>query len=375
MAKFVFLGDLKLTDKSVRVGSKLQKIVSDAHYVIANLEGPVTQQDKPRADKKGVALKNGLGIRRLIDDLAINVLLLGNNHIYDFGEDGLLDTLSFCESRNISCAGAQSKSHDGSDIVRLEEAKVAIFSYAHQEGPVSRGRGNGYGPYALPKLQDIINQINELKSLDYLVIVVYHGGEEYFNFPWPRRMGWCRRLIDSGANLVIGTHSHSVQPVYQVAPGHYIASGLGNTYFEDSCQSNNIHARDSIALEFDSDSGRLAIHRIKADFEKCDVDIINDVSQPIDFSMFNQYFYQNWSKESRQYITGSLNRGSKRAARGEWWKRFIRPSHILFHFIRRIGFKKNRNIRDIDILLCSLPIFGKFYSKKIYAEGQNEFSF
>lgn len=56
----------------------------------------------------------------------------------------------------------------------------------------------------------IHNQIQEAKISSNFIIIIAHGGHEYYQLPSPRLQDTYRFFIDSGANAVIGHHPHCI---------------------------------------------------------------------------------------------------------------------------------------------------------------------
>lgn len=373
MAKILIFGDIKVKDAAITVDPQLKRIARNSDLVVANLEGPVISSAEKRSDKKGVCLANGEALCGLVDELSITVLLFGNNHILDYGELGLVESARFCSVRGIDWLGART-SDGGQCSYRNDQLKVCIYSFAHREGPVSNVIDKGVGPFALPDIEFFSSEINEMSARGYKIFCIYHGGEEYFNVPWPRRLGWSKRISDLGVSLVIGTHSHSIQPVFRIMDDRYIASGLGNTYFDDDCQRHNKLANDSIGVEYDTEDGAISILRLKADFEKHELKLLGQnilYAEPLHLPSITA----SWSDECRIYMTGKLNRVSYKSCTGEWWKKWLRPVYTSLLLLRRSLLSRFRNIRDLDIIFGSLPYFGRYWSKKAFLKGGEEFRF
>lgn len=371
MAKVLILGDIKLKNCQIKIGETLADLCRSADIVFANLEGPIVSKSSPRPDKGETALSSDESIGLLIRDLSINILSLGNNHICDYGVDGLRESINFCANFKIACVGASDKPSVKRYFYKFEEQKVCFMSFAHREGPMIDDVNQEYGPYALPSLQALKKEISCLKTQGYKIIISYHGGEEFFTYPWPRRLGFAEELISSGALLFVSHHSHSIQPVYSTnnnALG-YMATGLGNTFFETQYQRNHYGTDSGIALVLDTEINELAYFHIASDWKSGSLNVSDpDLIKPIRLNL--DELASVWSKECRQRLCGSLK--ARKACVSPFRATARKIANPLL-FLRRVI--KYKNLRDIDIMCCAIPVYGKLYAKKIYLEGKYEFQF
>lgn len=113
-------------------------------------------------------------------------------------------------------------------IVTVNDLRVAILNFAENEwstaGPDKAGA-------SLLDLIDNYYRIHEAKQKADFLLVILHGGNEYYPFPSPRMKKTCRYFVDIGANAVICHHTHvpSGLEIYQDAP---IVYSTGNLLFD-----------------------------------------------------------------------------------------------------------------------------------------------
>lgn len=370
MSKILFFGDIRADNEEIAVDPKLIALCSLADIVIANLEGPIIITPEERIDKKGVAHANGFGALGLLEKLQVTHLLLGNNHIFDYGPQGLDQTDKFCSERSIKHAGARIATGAGEYRLVLEDEKICIYSFAHHEGDVASIYDNKLGPFVLPEMEDLVSEIKALVELDYSVFVVYHGGEEYFNTPWPRRLGWSFTIQQAGAKIVIGTHSHSPQPVFFSNKG-FVAPGLGNTFFVSEGQRRNSVGNSGQCLLYDTESCLLRVFLLRSDIYRKEIRL--EAESGLTSMSKLETMAQDWVKEARLSVTGRLNR-IRTTRKDEWWKRMLRPIYVFLSYSRRVIFK-GKNVRDRDILISTIPFCGPSYARKIYKAGARNLRF
>ena len=154
----------------------------------------------------------------------IEAVSLENNHIMDHGETGYADTCQTLENNGIVYSG-----HLGSAIYTTDTG-VSI-------GMLSYQTFNGNYPVIYNAIE---GDIAALRSAGcQLVIVSYHWGEEKDYLPNERQVPLGRATIDAGADLVIGHHSHRINPIEEYN-GKYICYSLGNFSFAGNTKPDDM---------------------------------------------------------------------------------------------------------------------------------------
>ena len=210
------------------LGSDLLERWQDADFRIINLEAPITESQTSIL-KWGPNLKAPTQAFRAIERLTPDLVGLANNHIMDFGACGLLDTVKKLSGAGIDSFGAGEnlrKAHIPY-IVKNNETSVGVYACAEHEFSIADSERPGANPFdPLYSLDHII----ELKSKCDYVIVLYHGGKEYYRYPSPRLRQICKKMADKGADLVLCQHSHCIGS-YEEYNGSHILYGQGNFLF------------------------------------------------------------------------------------------------------------------------------------------------
>lgn len=207
----------------------LKKYTKSADVFIANIECPITDHPFPRWRHFPT-----LGAKRksagLLGDIGVTVGSLANNHITDFGYQGLQETISALEERNIRWVGA-GDNLDGSEKPLILNVKgITIGCLAAAQPEVSAAGRRQWGAAVLCEKR-IIAQIKALSAQVDLVIALLHFGIEFADYPTPAQIRLCRSLVDSGAHLVLGHHPH-VPQAYERYHNGFIAYSLGNFIFD-----------------------------------------------------------------------------------------------------------------------------------------------
>ncbi|MDO4585844.1 MAG: CapA family protein [Planctomycetia bacterium] len=232
--KILFAGDLAPSGSDRAVfenNSELLKkrgtFFRSYDYVLANLEMPLIDAPSP-IKKSGPVLSGTTKMVHGIRALGINGVTLANNHIRDHGNAGVLSTCAALDRAGINRLGAGRNLEEASQPLFLSygDSKIAILSFAEREFSYATKDGAGANPFDLPY---VIRQLKSIPS-DYFKIVVIHGGNEYFRYPYPALRESLRLLTELGAELIICHHSHCIC-ASEIYESHPIFYGLGNFIF------------------------------------------------------------------------------------------------------------------------------------------------
>jgi len=242
--KIGFIGDVFLGGEYLRYAQEkkldhdypfenFKEELSNNDILFFNLEGPIFKGNEVR---KGVTsiLSNHPAILDFAKCVPICIANLANNHIMDYGAEGLLETMRLLDTHNIYHVGVGANCKEASREVVMEckNRKIAVLSYADGEahvGAVIAGDNNA-GCSSFRDVEEIENRIRELKSKeDIKVFVSLHWGYEYFSYPSIEQVEIAHRLVDAGADFIIGHHPHVIQGIEEYK-NSLIAYSLGNFF-------------------------------------------------------------------------------------------------------------------------------------------------
>jgi len=206
-------------------------VVRNADIAITNLEAPLLTCGMP-IDKTGPAIKSVPETIAAIKYAGFKLLTLANNHIMDYGAEGLHNTIKLSKENEIAVVGAGDNLEKASKTL-FKEVKgitIAFINIAENEWSTTNDDTPGAHP-----LNPVANyyKIKEANEIADFIIVIVHGGHEMYNLPSPRMKETYRFFIDAGADAVVGHHTHcySGYEIYQNKPLFY---GLGNFIFDRS---------------------------------------------------------------------------------------------------------------------------------------------
>jgi len=208
--------------------SEVKQILSHADLVIGNLESPIVEDQEQPSHLAKVPLGAPEETLKSLSIANFSLMNLANNHIMDYGERGLINTLKNLEDRQIRYVGAGMNENEARRPlkVNLKGSKVAFLSYCASNNATASKSGTA--PLNKPSIQ---RDVEAQKKDSDLIIVSLHHGVEYADYPTPGFTKLARRVIDSGADVVLGHHPHVLQGIEKYKQG-IIAYSLGNFVFD-----------------------------------------------------------------------------------------------------------------------------------------------
>lgn len=203
----------------------------DADVTMVNLENAMTTGGTRQP--KEFTFRGVAKYAKMLRSAGVDLVTIANNHIYDFGDDGLMDTIELLDSVGIRHVGAGSNMDSARAPVILTVKGIRIgflgyldsirtvnlrFASADSPGPASWDPG------------DFLKDITGLRPRVDFIVVNVHWGVEKSHTPTPRQIDFAHRAIDAGADIIIGHHPHVLQGV-ECYRGRTICYSLGNFLF------------------------------------------------------------------------------------------------------------------------------------------------
>lgn len=205
-------------------------LLNTADLSCVNLECPVTTRGEKV--KKPFNFRMNPAYLTALAQAGVDIVNIANNHIFDYGKQGLFDTISYLDSVGVWHIGAGRTAREAATSVVVQAGRRRIgFQgyYGGGEAPVASGQNPGVVPRSLPVILADIEELRKKDSVDY-VVVVLHWGTEKATAPDDDQVQFARALIDGGADAVIGHHPHVLQGIELYKSGVIVYS-LGNLVF------------------------------------------------------------------------------------------------------------------------------------------------
>jgi hypothetical protein len=204
--------------------------------MFANLEGPVRSEswlrDATYAEHKPIRLfSSEMELQQALRAFNIGCVSLANNHIFDLGTD-LTATLGLLEQSHIAYCGAGQRISEARRPAYIQLGDYEIIALAFGWEPIGAPPAGQDGPGVNPLTWKNATHCVERARADHphaLVVCMMHWNYELERFPQPAHREIAFALIDRGADIIVGHHSHTVQGIESYA-GKPILYGLGNWF-------------------------------------------------------------------------------------------------------------------------------------------------
>lgn len=230
----------------------VRSVTAEADYSIVNFECPVVTDVAKPIEKLGPSLCCTPSSVKALKFAGFNCVTLANNHFRDFGDNGCQNTLMELVKNNIDYVGGGMSLEEAASILYLEISgkRLAIINCCEHEFSIATDITAGSNP--LNPIQQYYAIQNAHKNADYVLVIV-HGGHEYYQLPSPRMVETYRFFIDAGADAVVNHHQHCFSG-YELYKRKPILYGLGNFCFDRPTKRDNIWNEGyMVQLEFTSE--------------------------------------------------------------------------------------------------------------------------
>lgn len=253
MAKVFVCGDVVnyQNEDGFVCAEDIEAVVKSADYAICNFEAPVAGYGTPQI-KSGPHLAQSANTITGLREQGFSLLLLANNHMLDYGKEGLDATLAEAKKVGIETIGAGDDENSAYQplikkidditlgIINVCEAQFGVIDHFHREQKA------GYAWINNPKVDTTVIALK--KECDF-VIVCAHAGLENYNIPQKEWRVRYKHFCDLGADVVIGSHPHVPQG-YEAHNNSLIFYSLGNFYFDYGYAENSENHSYAVMLEF-----------------------------------------------------------------------------------------------------------------------------
>jgi hypothetical protein len=208
--------------------------------VIANLEFPVEPENlelpgdyfhytSPEATSK------------IIKSLHLSVLSLANNHMFDLGHEGLYQTIQLLKREGVLFTGAgYLPEHLEPVHFEISGRRFGFMAFVDEKTNPKKTREEGLHINSLD-YETLPGKITDLKKqVDYVILSI-HWGNDYSYFPTGEQVTNAKKMIASGADIIMGHHPHTIQPFERIGDA-YVFYSLGQVCFGDFLWEGKLRA-------------------------------------------------------------------------------------------------------------------------------------
>lgn len=246
--ELIFTGDILLDgyvgNQIERYGNlfpfeKVAPTLQKADLAFANLETPVSIRGK-KADKTFAFRSKPDTLEGLVY-AGIDGVTLANNHILDYGPQAMLDTITHLKRRKIGYTGAGSNIDEAFKpfVKTVKGKKIAVIGASRvvpdNSWIASKNKPGVAGAYAM---EPLLSHIKKSAKESDVTIVYIHWNQEFADYPEDYARKMAKQMIDAGADIIIGSHSHTLMGIeyYKGKPIYY---SLGNFVFNRSTRGGD----------------------------------------------------------------------------------------------------------------------------------------
>jgi poly-gamma-glutamate synthesis protein (capsule biosynthesis protein) len=239
--------------------------VSSADIAIANLETLVADgcAYTGRAPKSGYTRINAPdSYLKAVKDCGFDVLTTANNHTYDYKADGIAKTVRKLDQFGVAHTGAYASAGEKLPLV-VDVKGIKIGIVAMTDVLNKRPSAADAGLFNIYSESRVSADIQAARDAGAEFVIVYmHWGKENTSKLTSRQKNAAKAIANAGADLILGSHSHCVQPMATIktARGNVpVVYSMGNLISSMSRSINKDSALVTFTLEKNSDTGAIAI--------------------------------------------------------------------------------------------------------------------
>ena len=286
---------------------------TDSDRVLINLEAALTDGDTP-IFKKGPNIKASPLCVHVLKEIGVTDCGMSNNHIFDYGVQGVQDTIKAVTEAGFNYTGFGVNYEDARKNLIMEKggisvAIIAVCEHEYNYALEDRMGARGYDPY------DTLEDIREAKKAHDYVIVTYHGGKEQCLYPSPRLRKACQAMVKNGADVVLCQHSHCIG-CYEEYQGGHILYGQGNFHFTN--RQEHPQWQSGLIVQLDI-SDKVDIDFVPVKVVGCGIELAKGVDRENIMTAFKERSadlqnekwiteWDNFCKENREKYIGNIAR-------------------------------------------------------------------
>ncbi|MBJ6801432.1 CapA family protein [Geomonas propionica] len=207
----------------------LAPLLRRADLAIANLECPLSRVTVARESYEQKAFRGSPVVAPIIRKGGVALLCVANNHVLQHGKAAFDETLDSLVQAGIQPVGNSAEGHAINPIFRnVANLNLGFIAVSLVPDKRHNTREVTYDKPEVAQLADCVRTV--AATVDHLIVSI-HWGTEGPAIPSSAEISLGRHLIESGASVILGHHSHVVRPVEPWGNG-LIFYSLGNLLFD-----------------------------------------------------------------------------------------------------------------------------------------------
>lgn len=228
--------DSKLSD-SMEIVRHIKPYMGIADYAAVNLETQITDTKPSKRAPKSVTFFSQPETLEALHWAGVDYVSLGNNHTYDYLDEGLTATVEHLKNSPLAYSGAGVNEQEALKAHRetINQSEFSMLGYVGWEGSANPSQTANalHGGAAYGSMENIISAVEAESSDKRNTIVQYHGSQEYANEPTGVTEQRLKSALDAGASVAIAHHPHVTQGI-ELYNNKLIAYSMGNFIFDQN---------------------------------------------------------------------------------------------------------------------------------------------
>jgi Bacterial capsule synthesis protein PGA_cap len=246
-----------LNDPATALGP-IASVLKSADFAAVNLETAVTSRGVPQP--KTYHFRTTPTAFTALRDAGVDLVTMANNHVLDYGQAGLADTLAALKAARFPYVGIGDNAAQAwaPYVTTIKGTKIAIIgvSQVAELAPSWVATGTRPGEANAISLPRTLAAVRAAKQIARIVIVLMHWGTEGTACPDPNQLALAPKLAAAGASIIIGSHAHMLQGSGWLHHT-FVAYGMGNFLWWERSYSTAtgvlklaLHPRGPLTAEF-----------------------------------------------------------------------------------------------------------------------------
>jgi poly-gamma-glutamate synthesis protein (capsule biosynthesis protein) len=209
-----------------------EQTLSQADITICNLENALTTRGEPSPSQDSFPQRGDPAAVDAMKEAGVDLVVLANDHVMDYGADGLADTLSALDRAGIAHCGAGFNESQASSptVMEISGSRIAFLAFSRVILPGYAAEPDKPGVATIDDIAALEEAVSKARAVSDCVVVYFHWGELGSSNPQADEMELAAAATDAGACLVLGSHPHVLQGL-QRRGSALIAYSLGNFIF------------------------------------------------------------------------------------------------------------------------------------------------
>lgn len=239
-------GDIMFHMPQIRAAYDTNSKTYDFKHVFKYVKKHIESADLSIANFETVTAGNGMGFfgfprfnspeetLKAIKYAGFDILSTANNHALDQGKEGILNTIKVIEKEGMKNIGTYEGPNNDILIEEINEIKIAFLSYSYGFNGLDYTLSEEELSYMVNRIDEnrIKEDIDRAKNLEADMVVVFiHWGNEYQKEPSDHQLELGNKMVEWGANIILGSHPHVVQKseiINYKGKDNFIIYSMGN---------------------------------------------------------------------------------------------------------------------------------------------------